>query len=568
MVKNYLNKSLFLLFLFLGLFIANPVKADTYSQLFIKITDAQTAVEQNDQTKAHKILKEAEQEFSVQKNADSKAGKKVTKELKELAASHKVTSKALKGLSEKLVAFEKEQNPVDTKAEKKKFKEKVYPALAKLERVIRTGNVEAMKREYLKYNSVWTRNEAIVRNTEGGHYGTIETAMSFLRASMEVQPVKQKTILSHLKEVRVALDQFMTGKKANQTSEIKSLNQGIKVLEEAYDAFSDGDTAKGEQKMKLFITNWTTFEGEVSTRSSALYTKVESQTPIIMARGHDKKYQKELKNLISELKAVLNSGSYSFIDAMLILLREGVEALLIVLALIGTLKASKQKRGLKWVYLGAALGVLASVVTAIMLQFLFPALTSGNNREMLEGAVGIFAVFMMIGVGVWLHSKANISAWQNYMEKQLNLVMSTGSFVSMFALSFLAVFREGAETILFYVGILPNISLQNLLLGILAAVLILMMLAFVFIKSSEKIPIHRVFQLLTWTIYILAFKMLGVSIHALQLTNALPTHVSPAIATVDWLGIYPTIETLTAQVIFVVIIIAIHFYQKRQENNG
>ena len=91
---------------------------------------------------------------------------------------------------------------------------------------------------------------------------------------------------------------------------------------------------------------------------------------------------------------------------MLILLREGVEALLIVMALVTTLKAAKMRKGLKWVYGGAIAGVLASAAIALILQVAFPAVTSGSNREIIEGGVGIFAVVMMILIGIWLHSKS------------------------------------------------------------------------------------------------------------------------------------------------------------------
>ena len=73
------------------------------------------------------------------------------------------------------------------------------------------------------------------------------------------------------------------------------------------------------------------------------------------------------------------------------------------------------KKGLKWVYAGEASGVLARAVIAALLQFLFPVVASGSNREIIEGAVGIFAVAMMILVGIWLHSKASIEKWNDFM---------------------------------------------------------------------------------------------------------------------------------------------------------
>ena len=252
---------------------------------------------------------------------------------------------------------------------------------------------------------------------------------------------------------------------------------------------------------------------------------------------------------------------------MLILLREGVEALLIVMALVTTLKAAKMKKGLKWVYTGAVMGILASLAIAVLLQFLFPAVSSGSNREIIEGAVGIFAVLMMIMVGIWLHSKSSIKKWNDFMDSQMKAVTATGSFISMFALSFLAVFREGAETILFYAGIYPRIDKAGFFLGIGLALLVLFVLALVMNKASAYFKPHRIFLILTWLIYALAFKMLGVSIHALQLTNILPSHLMNGFPSIDWAGIYPSLEVVTCQLIFVVIVLIIT-WKNRENSHG
>ena len=160
-------------------------------------------------------------------------------------------------------------------------------------------------------------------------------------------------------------------------------------------------------------------------------------------QGKEKAYQEKLQALIRDLSAIDTTASYNAFDAMLILLREGVEALLIVMALVTTLKAAKMRKGLKWVYGGAIAGVLASAAIALVLQVAFPAVTSGSNREIIEGGVGIFAVIMMILIGIWLHSKSSVKQWNAFMDRQMKTVTATGSFVPMFALSFLAVFREG-----------------------------------------------------------------------------------------------------------------------------
>lgn len=134
--------------------------------------------------------------------------------------------------------------------------------------------------------------------------------------------------------------------------------------------------------------------------------------------------------------------------------------------------------------------------------------------------------------------------------------LSTGSIVSMSFISFLSIFREGAETIIFYTGMAPSISAEKLLTGIGIAVLILALFALVFIRFSTKIPIGSFFKVATVLIYALAFKILGVSLHALQLTNVISTNLIKNFPVIDLIGFFPTWETLLPQLLLLAMIIS------------
>jgi len=528
-----------------------PVQAESYSDLFIKITDATTAVRDKDQEKAHTLVAEIKEEFLKKANHDSKAGKEVQKSLD---LEGEITEKQLVTVSTSLLAFEKEQNPVDLDAEKEKLETRLQPYFEKLQEAITAKDLQATRKAYADLNNTWTRNEAVVRDHSTAYYGKVETAISFLRSAIETEPTNFDSIQSSYNDLKNVLDQFISGEKIEETSSNLTLSDGIKLLKKALSLFQANDTSQASQVMKEFITIWPTIEGDVSTTNPSLYTRVESQSPVIMVKGKESKYQKQLEALISDLSAIDTTASYSAVDSMLILLREGVEALLIVMALVTVLKSAKLVKGLKWVYAGALLGILASAAIAVALQFLFPAVTSASNREVIEGAVGIIAVGMMIVIGIWLHRKSSVKKWNQFMESQMKAVTATGSFISMFALSFLAVFREGAETILFYVGILPRIRSFDFFLGIGLALAVLAILAILMTKASRLVKPHKIFFILTWMIYALAFKMLGVSLHALQLTNMLPNHILSNFPTIDWAGIYPSWEVLACQVLFVLIV--------------
>ena len=563
MVKNYLNKLLIILAIAF-LFFAKPVFAEeAFSQLFVKVTDATRAVEQGNQAKAKQLVAEIKEEFEQLENHDSPAGKEVSKAL----TINEVTKENLTKISSELLKFDKEQHPVDLNAEKEKLVSRLESRFADLQVAISAKNLEQTRSAYKKMNSTWTVNEGVVRDNSTAHYGKIETAISFLRSAIETEPVDFSSVQSSFDDLKTAIDSFVKGEEVATTEGNLTLKDGIQLLEKALDGFKAGKTQEASANMKKFITIWPSIEGDVSTRNATLYTRVESEIPVIMVKGNEKKYQDQLQALINDLSQIDTSASYNFFDAMLILLREGVEALLIVMALVTTLKAAKMKKGLKWVYTGAVMGILASLAIAVLLQFLFPAVSSGSNREIIEGAVGIFAVLMMIMVGIWLHSKSSIKKWNDFMESQMKAVTATGSFISMFALSFLAVFREGAETILFYAGIYPRIDKAGFFLGIGLAFLVLFVLALVMNKASAYFKPHRIFLILTWLIYALAFKMLGVSIHALQLTNILPSHLMNGFPSIDWAGIYPSLEVVTCQLIFVVIVLIIT-WKNRESSHG
>ena len=562
MGRNYWNpKSIILLFACFFLLIF-PVEAkENLSPYFVKITDATKAVKEGKQDQARKLIDEITKDFEKVENSDSEAGRQVQEKL---VLTGDITEDQLTQISLALLSFEKEQNPVDLNAEKEKLVSRLEPRFETLGKAIASQNLEAVREAYKKMNSTWTINEAVVRDHSTAHYGQVETAISFLRSSIETEPTNFDTIQASFDDLKKAISNFVEGTEVATTSSNLTLKDGIDLLKKALTQFQAGQDSEAAATMKEFITIWPTIEGSVSTTNPSLYTKVESESPVIMVKGKESEYQEKLSSLIAELSQIDTSASYNAFDAMLILLREGIEALLIVMALVTTLKAAKMRKGLKWVYGGASAGIVASLLIAYILQIAFPAVTSGTNREIIEGAVGIFAVIMMILIGIWLHSKSSVKKWNTFMESQMQTVTKTGSFLSMFALSFLAVFREGAETILFYVGILPRISSFDFVLGISLALLVLVVIAFVMNKASQFFLPHKVFFILTWMIYALAFKMTGVSIHALQLTNMIPNHLISGIPTIDILGIYPSLEGLAGQALFILVVILVTIRQGEQ----
>lgn len=142
--------------------------------------------------------------------------------------------------------------------------------------------------------------------------------------------------------------------------------------------------------------------------------------------------------------------------------------------------------------------------------------------------------------------------------------IARGSLISFAFISFLSVFREGAETIIFYTGITPYISMQQLVLGVILAVGILAIVGFAIIYYSVKIPIRFFFKSATILIYILAFKILGISIHALQISDVLSTSTVHQLPFIDWIGFYPTLETTITQLLLVIVIMGLTWMIKKR----
>lgn len=540
------------LFLFFSLTVCAKVET---GHLFVHLSDAMGEVKQGKTESAVAYLHLLESEFHAIDTHNSTEGKNVAVALAKVTTTP--DNQGLENLSKALLAFEKEQNPVDYQAKREQFAKRVIPVFQKLEQAVLTQDLEAIQQAYKQFNTTWTVNEKVVRETSLGHYGQIETAMTLIRSGTLSEPVNFTEIQRQTALLGTALTDFKNGNTLQpQTiaNAPQTLPEGIKLLEQAYQSFQAAAQEKGRSEITLFIQQWAIFEGDVRTRNGQLYTRVESELPLIMAKGLDATNQQQFQRLIEDLKALNTEGHYSFIDAMLILLREGLEALVIIMALVTTVKAANRSSAIGWIYSGAGLGIFASLIGAIALQQLFPAISAGKNREILESAVGILAVLIMLFVGAWLHGKSSIQGWKTFVDQQLGKALATGNLISILLLSFLSVFREGAETILFYAGMLPLISTTDLLLGIASALAILVVIALLMNNFSTKLAVHHLFKLMTWLIYGLGFKILGVSINTLQLTQILPRHIWEQMPNMPLIGFYNSWEGIVAQAAYLLLI--------------
>ena len=282
-----------------------------------------------------------------------------------------------------------------------------------------------------------------------------------------------------------------------------------------------------------------------------------------------KKFVTDLKAMLIEDAAKLDGGASSsanplmqfitssFGQAFVILLREGLEALLVVAAIIAYLIKSGHKNMVKYIYLGLVAGIVASLIVAALFGLLFNG--SGPQQEITEGVVALFAMLMLLYTSNWMISRSSVQAWNKYISDQTTAAVSQGSLISLVLLSFLAVFREGAETVIFYQAIFAVSNGADSMIwgGFVAAAAVLVVIFLLIRFASVRIPIRPFFTGTSALMSVLVVIFAGGGVHALIEGDALAGMYIQGLPTNDWLGFYPYVETIVAQIVAVIVVISL-----------
>jgi len=202
-----------------------------------------------------------------------------------------------------------------------------------------------------------------------------------------------------------------------------------------------------------------------------------------------------------------------------------------------------------------SLGVLASLATAIVLKTLLAAMPA--SRSLVEGITMLIAVVVLFSVSYWLISKVEAAKWQKFIREKVTSALEHGGGKALMLVAFLAVYREGAETALFYQALFnggPNVGVP-LALGILVGLAALAVIFTLFYRYGVRIPMRPFFAVTSILLYYMAFVFMGKGIRELQEGNVMRITVIPGGPHVDAMGIYPSVETLTAQGILVLLLV-------------
>jgi len=336
-------------------------------------------------------------------------------------------------------------------------------------------------------------------------------------------------------------------------------------LTESLAAYRRGDHKQAtDLALSAYLDGFEPVEPALGTRDGALLRRIETAMTELRASIGSGAPEADVAYRTERLTALLDTAERalapqqadnvgSFIGALTILLREGLEALLIVVAMIAFLRKGERPEMLRYVHGGWISALAAGGATWASATFFISI--SGANRELTEGFGSLLAAVVLVSVGIWMHGKSHADAWQIYIRNKLTKALSGRSAWFLFLLAFVVVYREVFETILFYAAIWSQGGHLGMLGGALVAIAILAILAWALLTYSKRLPIGRFFSLSSMLMAGLSVVLIGKGAAALQEAGWIDVHPLAWVPRLDILGVYPTVEGVVVQLVTIGVLI-------------
>jgi len=323
--------------------------------------------------------------------------------------------------------------------------------------------------------------------------------------------------------------------------------------------------------VSAYLDGFELIENNLDAHDSVLRKSIESQLlnfrNLLSITGQQTKINSELAKIMSQLQLAeqaltINtlSNNSMFSAALVILLREGLEALLVVIALATVLMKTKRQDALKYLHFGWISALIAGFFTWWAAENLIDI--SGASREVMEGTAALLAALVLFYVGYWMHSKTQASQWQSYIKHHVNRHLGAGTLWGIASLAFISVYREVFETVLFYQSLLTQTSTTQMSVvvsGFLTGVAILAIIAWLMIRYSVKLPLTKFFSVSAYFMLILAFILTGKGIAALQEAAIIGLSPFPINISISWLGVAATWQGILAQGIIIMLTLLLMF---------
>lgn len=365
-------------------------------------------------------------------------------------------------------------------------------------------------------------------------------------------------------------------------SRVNALDKARDLLAQSLAAFTAGNPKKAYRlAVASYLDGFETAEAGLRNLDPALVAAVERN--MATYRNHVTKQvplkqveekAADVNRLLEQAQQMLASTSLSpgmtFASSMVILLREGLEALLVLAAIITLLIKADRRDALPWVHIGwisaLALGALTWWASRYVISI------SGANREVTEGLTALLATSILLYVGFWLHSKTHARSWQKFLQEKIHGALQGKTLFALSGIAFLAVYREIFETVLFYEALAqqtdPVSGLHMLWMGLLAGAAVLGVLGWILLRTGLRLPLRQFFNVNAFLLFALAIIFTGQGIAALQEAGYIG--VMPLnLPRFEWVGFYPTMQTVLGQVVILMLIGGLFWwerYRNRQES--
>ena len=344
-------------------------------------------------------------------------------------------------------------------------------------------------------------------------------------------------------------------------------------LSESLAAYRAGNRDEAKRlALAAYLDGFEPVEPMLGARDAALLAEVERQMGELRAGIAANRAPDEIAAQVSTVDSLFDraeaalapdqaSDASAFLGAFTILLREGLEALLIVVAMLAFLNKADRPELTRPVHYGWTSALAAGALTWFVATSLITV--SGASRELTEGFGSLLAAAVLLFVGIWMHGKAQAGQWQRYIRDKLHSAVTGDSRWFLFSLAFIAVYREVFETILFFTAMAAEGSVASLVAGGLAGVVVLAAIAIAMLRFSRRLPIGKFFAYSSALVAVLAVVLAGKGVAALQEAGMISIH-----PLVDWprlsiLGVFPTLQGVAIQFLTLVVLIAGFMWNRR-----
>jgi high-affinity iron transporter len=332
-------------------------------------------------------------------------------------------------------------------------------------------------------------------------------------------------------------------------------------LQESVDAVRAGDRQRAsELALSAYLDGFEPIEPALTASDRTLMERIEGLMGEYRAAVQSGESAEALSDrvqvldgLLDDAQAALSPDATNSLSTLLgaatILLREGIEALLIVVAMIAFLRKADRMEVMPYVHAGWVGALVAGFLTWVVATWVIGI--SGASRELTEGFGSVFAAVVLLSVGIWMHGKAQADHWQRYIREKMSKALSGGSAWFLFVLAFVVVYREVFETILFYAALWHQGNGGPILVGALGACVGLAAIAWAMLRYSRRLPIGKFFTYSSWLMAVLTVVLAGKGISALQEAGIVGIAPLRAVPRLSLVGLFPTAQTVAAQIAMV-----------------